>query len=475
MPAFLMIENPGVCPPEGFTVMGVSLADTSDNDGVIGQFGSGNKHGVTLCLRKGVNPVVFCGTLRLEFFTKPQTVSDSKASKDFARVCVKYGGTYNGVSKSSTEDLGFVLDYGKKDWDDIAMALREFISNSIDRCIRENDNWDDVKVEVVDESKVRAKAGVTRVFLPLTEEVFEFYNNLGKWFLHFSEPDAIKRGILHKRDRNFGDRKTAVIYRRGVRVREFEGNDLPSLFDYNLNDLSIDEARKASDWDVQYYCGQALSNAEEDVLAIYFNRMMKSREGLWEFSFSSGSMQHWGNNTKRSERWQKAFSSIAGDRAVLARDAATAERLAGKGYIPVLASDDMILAAQCYGVATAEKILTLDEMVGRDVTEATDSAQAALDFVWGIVEKHGLTQGKTKPPVFCFTSILDAGVMLNGYYREGNVFINAALAPTGGALCLSERLIKCALEEVAHYVTEATDNSRDFQDYLLVLAVKMMG
>ena len=30
MPAFLKIENIGVCPPEGFTVLGVSLADTSD-------------------------------------------------------------------------------------------------------------------------------------------------------------------------------------------------------------------------------------------------------------------------------------------------------------------------------------------------------------------------------------------------------------------------------------------------------------
>jgi hypothetical protein len=44
--AFLKIENPGQAPVEGFTVLGVSLADTSKNVGVIGQFGSGNKHAV---------------------------------------------------------------------------------------------------------------------------------------------------------------------------------------------------------------------------------------------------------------------------------------------------------------------------------------------------------------------------------------------------------------------------------------------
>ena len=67
--------------------------------------------------------------------------------------------------------------------------------------------------------------------------------------------------------------------------------------------------------------------------------------------------------------------------------------------------------------------------------------------------------------------------MLNGYYRNGEVFINADLAGTSsefaGADVLSNRLLKVAMEELAHFVTEATDNSRDFQDYLLELAVKL--
>ena len=83
MPAYLKIENVGVCPPEGFTVLGVSLADTSSNQGVIGQFGSGNKHGVAVCLRHDVQPIVFCGSLRLEFFTKPQTVPTARRARIF--------------------------------------------------------------------------------------------------------------------------------------------------------------------------------------------------------------------------------------------------------------------------------------------------------------------------------------------------------------------------------------------------------
>jgi hypothetical protein len=94
-----------------------------------------------------------------------------------------------------------------------------------------------------------------------------------------------------------------------------------------------------------------------------------------------------------------------------------------------------------------------------------------------MLEEVGLTNGKMKPPVRCFTSILDGGTMLNGYYRDGVVFINADLAGAASAVAgreaLSDRLVKVALEEVAHYVTGATDNSRDFQDFLLELAVKL--
>jgi len=135
--AYLKIENPGAVPADAFTVLGVSMADQNKNPGVIGQFGSGSKHSIALLLRNELAPIVFAGTLKLEFSTRPQVVSDAQATKRFERVVVKYGGTdpVTGSSRSSTEDLGFVLDFGRLDWDDVAMALREFVSNAIDRSI----------------------------------------------------------------------------------------------------------------------------------------------------------------------------------------------------------------------------------------------------------------------------------------------------------------------------------------------------
>ena len=148
-----------------------------------------------------------------------------------------------------------------------------------------------------------------------------------------------------------------------------------------------------------------------------------------------------------------------------------------KGYKPVKAPEGLVNAAARYGLQTPASILSTDELSGREITSPSPDAQAAVDLVWEWIKEAGLTNGKSKPPVKCFTSILDGGTMLNGYYRNGEVFINADLA--GGASefagpdALSNRLLKVAMEELAHFVTDATDNSRDFQDYLLELAVKL--
>jgi len=478
MSAYLKIENPGQAPVEGFTVLGVSMANTSDSRAVIGQFGSGSKHSVAVLLRNELAPIVFAGTLKMEFSTRPQTVNDGIASKDFGRVVVKFGGTdpVTGASRSSTEDLGFVLSYGEKDWTATALALREFVSNAIDRSIREIGDWSGVKIEIVDESQVRAKRDFTRVFIPLTADVLDFYNNLGKWFLHFSEPELLTKAILPKSNRNLGDRKAAVIYRRGVRVREFESSDTESLFDYNLNDLTIDESRKASDWDVKHGAGKALADADTKTLAILFDRLLNSDNPAWEFSFDNYSD---GTETivRRQKNWQEAFTMVIGEDGALTGKGSV-NQLGRKGYTAVVAPENLVSAASSYGVQTSSSVLSIDELSGREITEATPDAQAAVDYVWERIEQIGLTNGKEKPPVRSFTSILDGGVMLNGYYRDGVVYMHRDLGGSGsvvgGRLALSDRLLKVAMEEVAHYTTNgATDNSRDFQDYLLEVAVKL--
>lgn len=315
----------------------------------------------------------------------------------------------------------------------------------------------------------------------MSAEVLEFYNALGKWFLHFSEPESLNKAILPKNNRNLGDRKAAVIYRRGVRVREFQSSDTESLFDYNLDDLRIDESRQASDWDVKHHAGKALANADKQTLAILFDRLLNSKKLAWELAFDIYSMSPSGGDSaevlnQRRKNWSEAFAQVAGQEAVLTGEG-TKDQLERKGFVPVVAPENLVSAASMYGVQNAASVLSVDEMVGREISDATPDAQAAVDLVWDLLEETGLTNDKEKPPIKVFTSILNGGTMLNGYYRNGEVFINADLAGdgsvVGGRQALSHRLLVVALEEVAHYVTGATDNSRDFQNYLLDVAVKL--
>ena len=55
-----------------------------------------------------------------------------------------------------------------------------------------------------------------------------------------------------------------------------------------------------------------------------------------------------------------------------------------------------------------------------------------------------------------------------GFYREGVVYLSLDFAD--GA---SVELRQTALEEVAHFVTGATDSSRDFQDFAFKLATRL--
>ena len=119
MATYLKIENPGVCPVEGFVLLGCTSKRLADNDSpyTVGQFGSGAKHGVNVLLRAKLFPVVFCGNHRLEFGTKPGKMKALEGEAGYNRVVVRHGGTdEDGTSVTYTEELSQTDEYGVLDW-----------------------------------------------------------------------------------------------------------------------------------------------------------------------------------------------------------------------------------------------------------------------------------------------------------------------------------------------------------------------
>lgn len=513
MKSYLMIQNPGVAPPESFTLLGASTSRGSNNANTIGKFGTGNKHGIAVLLRNQLNPVVLAGNLRLEFSTREQVVGNGNRDTIFNRVVVQYGGKDSeGKNRSSVEDLGFVLEHGSEDWLSVDLALREFVSNSIDRSIEEGEvafiqnylsskddvfrsyaksqysgayleveealleyrktakDYTNVVIEIVNESQVRAKAGHTRVFVPLVADVLDFFNDLGKWFLHFSEPELLNKTLLPKRGRNLGDRTTAVIYRRGVRVREFESSDTPSLFDYNLENLKLDESRRVDDWYVAVEAAKAFANADKDSLTRLWQSFIDGNK-FWEHSFNYGLDYR---TESQDKVWNDAFESVAGDSAVLATDDGGA-MVARKGYSVVVAPQAFVQAAEKRGLRTPSKVLNDDDRAGRTIFDATPDAIAAVEFAWNLCVKYDVVNGKARPAVKTFRKIMDGGSPTLGFYKDNTVYINQDIA-AGGSLSLgwyglTQQLLATSLEQVAHHVTGSTEGSRDSQDFLLNLVI----
>ena len=59
-----------------------------------------------------------------------------------------------------------------------------------------------------------------------------------------------------------------------------------------------------------------------------------------------------------------------------------------------------------------------------------------------------------------------------GFVRPGgkDVYLTESISSEG----VNQYLLQTALEEVAHYVTGASDMSRDFQDFLFKMIVEVM-
>lgn len=217
MKNYLCIKNDGVCDYRLFTLLGASTA--RGDKGKIGQFGSGAKHGALVLMRQNIPPIVMLGKDELTYYTQ-----------DIPELKTKQLGVY---FKGEKQLQSMVVDFGIMDWQNPHMALREYISNAIDA-----GGWE---VTLVDE--VIGVEGQTRVYVPLTPDIVEYYNNLSRYFLHavgLEESPTIA---------NLTEEKCRV-YRKGVLVGALHQT---SAYHYNLPDVPLDESRNIKSYEASYH------------------------------------------------------------------------------------------------------------------------------------------------------------------------------------------------------------------------------
>ena len=474
---FLCIQNPGVAPIEGFTLLGVSTTRDCGVEGAIGQFGSGNKHAINVLLRAGLKVFVYCGKTRLDFQTRDDEIDDGLVRKPVKRVVCKMGGT-----STRTIDLGWVLDFGAIDWTDLGMALREFVSNAIDRTVREENGEfiaamldNRLSVTMVCDEKVKAKDGYTRVFVEVNESVTRYVEELPRRFLHFSsDPSQVKKSFLPKADRNVNGKRTAVIYRAGVYVREIEDYSEDSIYDYNFKagELQIDESRNSSDYAIRAAIARLYRRASATELVPVFQALVDQKPCFEEHLDPDYIISSWDKpKVEQETAWKQAWQAVAADAVLCGPSSTLVEFVERKGYdAKPIKSQNMVEAARRFGIRTDAQVLTENEKKGREKLPATEVAQAAVDEVWGWLTTYNLANGATKPPVGCFRDVMSAGTRTLGFCDDEGVYI-----ADDQASARSKPLLKTALEECSHWVTKAGDNSRDLQDIAFRMVVEILG
>ena len=412
---FIMIGNEGVCDIESFTLLGASSARGTD---AIGQFGSGAKHAINLCLREGVPVVVFIGTERYEFTMRPRIVN---------------GKTFNQVYCNDTPK-DWVVEFGALDWTGMELALREFISNAIDQV-----GWS--KMVVTTETEAVGVEGQTRVYVGAHPDALKMFGRLDTYFLHASGRD--KETFLP------GISDVLRVYRRGVLV--FEQKVGVCLGAYNFKDIKVSECRVAKASDVSWEVGRLLLDDME-----FFQTVLKEyRRDLWEACdawFLSGS----------EEEQLASFYKVFGEDAVLLQGDATHAAASGKKIIDIGSSIGFHLASRVKVPVSSAFVPKYKELT-QTVSAPSPKLMKKVKYLWRMIVRYKMHHGKACPLVWSYTRSMKGGALVRGFYDNGAIFIESD----------SEDL-QTILEELAHHASGAADGTRDFQEWILKFTCKMM-
>ncbi len=466
----LLIQNKGICPTEGFTLLGASLSRS--DDGLIGQFGSGAKLAVTTLLRLGYKVTVYSGLTRLEFKCKTIVIGDGIEEQQKQQVYIQYGGT-----SKKKQDLGWVLDFGALDWKNVDMAIREFVANAIDRTIKSGVTVADAHtnrdliVDIVEDDQKKAQAGYTRIFIEADEKCQEYVDHLHHKFLHFSAGYDPDKRILPK----LGDRRKAQVFYNGVFVREL-GSFPDSIADYNFtgNQIAIDESRNLDEYNVRVAISRLYRDASHDDV-VNFLRAVDCGEDRLETKLDSFYLtpDSWGSSMEQQKKtWQEAWVTVHGDKIACSQsDGIVGEFARRKGFqLGVITEPSMMEVIKSFGIPTTDNVLDGEERQGRTITAPTFEALDAVQLVWSWVEAAELLDLEKCPipKIKGFNEITNAESDCFGFVKPGGdtVYLRNDL---GGDI-----LLETALEEVSHYVTGSTDSSRDFQTFLMRLLIRWM-
>lgn len=316
---YIKISNEAAC-VNRLALEKLGLSTKRDDPNTIGQFGSGIKYAPISALRMGLE-FVFCGNDEQGPYQLRYSVREENGIK-----CIVYDyGTY-------TKESSFTVDAGTLSWEDNYQIYREAISNA-----KDGGNWKRELVEAIGQPQVNEFA----VYITASPEMVEIYNNHNHYFCDnhelVYEDTRRKVRILEK-----GEPALSCVYVKSVLAFE-EETDSPSLFDYEMNTMGLNEERRikntyAMEQDIVATLANCVDHSVIDTILEYaFNDF-----GCWEFGFYS----KW-EYVKMNPVYLERFKNMFGDKAVIIAPMLSIvpdidKAIKMRGYKPVFCKEESI-------------------------------------------------------------------------------------------------------------------------------------
>lgn len=437
----ILIQNKGELPLWGMRLMGLSDKDESQ----IGRFGTGLKESIALLSRMGLIDkfAIFSGTLRIGF-----SVQEMDGQQE---ICFTLSEDRGRFTAGTWHGLSIHPNLGKADWDDPWMLFREIICNALDE-----GGKDDLYHDVIS-TEPEGKPGATRVYVPVTLEILEAYSTIYRKLLPLGKYEVAHSVVGYGKAIKKRSESNLQIFHRGVWIQEKMKNE--SLFDYEIDNIKLNESRSADWYGVNNSVGVLVANynveqAKELLVAVLMERKdIFEREMLQHASYYVDSKQ---------TTWSNAFYTLYGENAVITDDSKFYyEQLSRLGKNPVIVTHSGLSALlKAAGVPTAASVLTREQQEWEETGEPTTETRTLFDKVWSLFERAELTRGVEKPNLKMFRERPGKSEVCFGAYYSGVCYVNEACVG-------SEHERWACIEEIAHHISRANDRSEELQHFLV--------
>lgn len=186
---------------------------------------------------------------------------------------------------------------------------------------------------------------------------------------------------------------------------------------------------------------------------------------FWEHEFEPYGL----TNVKANQLtiWMNAFNKITNNKGVISKGT-HADAVQRKGYQPIKVNDGVYQLLEKAGAKRTIDVLSNNELLQRTIQPPSQNILNAFHKIYQKLHELNLTQHKPVPNVFQFTSNMNSGSTTFGFQENDAIFINSVLDGK------SIELDKVILEEIAHYLTDALDETRDLQDWAFLVAAKLL-